>query len=381
MGRKAVLIIFIAVAAVVLTVSLIISLTGGLSMFRFSFNFGSRSFGAYTYPDSDLYSRGNAEIYTQGIEKLDISWLSDSVTVETHSGYMISVSEEKSEELNEDEKLCYLVRDGVLYIKFCSPKYEDWKLDKVKRLTVRLPASMGALKECVVCTVSANMYIKDIAADKFKLDSTSGDIQLSPQGKTGSIDAHSTSGSMEISATADSINGGSTSGSVRFSGEAQHIVFHSTSGSVTCGASVQSAALNSTSGSIGFTGKAETLNAGCSSGSIRVNGSFHKVQCSTSSGSIRFEGEVNEIKCSATSGGVSIDSGVCPSKAEVNTTSSQIRLTIPGDKGFTAYYHTISGRFNCDFPVRITDGRAVYGDGSAQFNLTSTSGNIVIKEK
>lgn len=374
MKRNVILIILLAAAAVIFTVALIIGLTGGFSMFRFHINFNSRTFSAYTYPDSDLYSRGNTELSTQGIEKLDINWLSDNVTIEKHSGSMISVSEEKSEALNEDEKLCYLVKDGVLYVKFCSPRNtREWELDKEKRLTVRIPESMGALQECRVETVSADMQIKKIAAEKFNLDSTSGSIQLSGEDLPNSNDG----GSVNISR----IYCRSTSGSIKVAGNAQNVELNSTSGDVAFAGTAQSAALGTTSGSLSFAGIANTLNAGSVSGSVKAAGQFGKVNCGTTSGSIIMAVEADDVKCSSTSGDVSLEFGVCPSSVDAHTTSGQIRLTVPGDKGFTANYYTTSGRFNCELPVNITDNRAVYGDGSAQFNLSSTSGNISIKQK
>ncbi len=383
MNKNVVRIILSAFAVIILTAVLIFGLTGGFNMFKFNFNFNFRTFGAYTYPDSDLYSKGNAEISADGIEKLDIDWISDSVKVETYSGSTISISESESEKLNEDEKLCYLVRDGVLHIRFWSPKKGQvkWGFDKKKHLTVLIPESVSGFKTCQVETVSANMSIKDIAADEFKLNSTSGDISLNAKGKANHINTGSTSGNIEIKATAESIDFESTSGTIRYAGEAQKIDGESTSGDIRCDASVKTAEFNTTSGNIIFEGKAETLNFESTSGDVTVNAQSNKIKCNTVSGSFVLNGEVNEIKCDASSGDVSIDSAVCPSKADVETTSGQIILTIHGDKGFTAMHDTTSGKFSCDFAVKTSEHKAVYGDGSAQFNLSSTSGDIMIKEK
>jgi len=62
MKRYVVLIVLLAVVAVVGIAAWIIGLTGGFPMFRFHFNFNARTFDIYTYPDSDLYSKGNAEL-------------------------------------------------------------------------------------------------------------------------------------------------------------------------------------------------------------------------------------------------------------------------------------------------------------------------------
>lgn len=384
MSKNVVRIVLSAVAVVVLSVILIIGLTGGFEMFKFNFNFNihSKTFGSYNYPDSELYSRGNAEISADGIEKLNIDWISDSVKVETHSGSMVSISEIESEKLNDDEKLCYLVKDGVLYIKFFSPKdWKGWELKKAKQLTVLLPESMGVLKDCTVNTVSANMSVKDIASDKFKLESTSGDIFLNAKGKSEHINIDTTSGNIEISVAAESVDCESTSGTIRYSGEVQKIDCDSTSGDIQLDASVKKVEMNTTSGKIEFAGKADELYAHTTSGDIAVSARVNKVKCDTNSGLITFGGEVYEIISDSTSGDVNIESGVCPNKIDVETTSGQITLTLPGDKGFTAYYDTLSGDFRCDFSVKISNNKAVYGDGSAQFNLSATSGDITIKSK
>jgi len=370
MKRYVVLIVLLAVVAVVGIAAWIIGLTGGFPMFRFHFNFNARTFDIYTYPDSDLYSKGNAELSAQGIEKIDVNWIADRVTIEKHSGQMISVSETKSEELNEDEKLCYLVKDGVLYIKFCSPKKARyWELNKEKRLTVRIPESRGALKECRVDAVSADMLIEEIAAEEFKLESASGDIRLSAENLPDGAGAIS------------GIYCKSSSGSIKVAGNAQRVNLQSVSGSIAFAGTAQTAALSTTSGSIGFAGNANKLDAGSVSGTIKAAGQFSKVNCGATSGSIILAVDAEEVKCGSTSGDVTLEFGVCPSSVDAYTTSGQIRLTVPGDKGFTAYYHVSSGRFNSELPVTITDNKAVYGDGSAVFNLSSTSGNISIKQK
>jgi DUF4097 and DUF4098 domain-containing protein YvlB len=374
-------IIVSAVVILVLTAILVIGLSGeGLNMFNFSF----KTF-AYTYPDSNQYSKGNAEVSVEGIEKLDIDWITDSVKVETHSGNTISISEFDSEKLEEDEKLCYLVKDGVLHIRYWSPKKGlqfGWNFTKQKHLTVLIPESIaGSFTDCTVETESASMSIKDIASGKFKLDSTSGNIKLIAKGQSKTIIADSTSGNIEISATTENITCESTSGWINFTGEAQTLDCGSTSGDIKSDASVKKARFDTTSGNIRFSGKADEVRAESNSGDIVLNAKINKVNCDTNSGTTTFIGEVNEISCEATSGDISITSDVCPSKINADSTSGDIALKIPGDKGFTASYSTTSGDFSCDFAVKSSGSKAVYKDGSAQFNLSSTSGDIFVKEK
>lgn len=311
MKKAAIVRIIIASIALVILISiLIVGLTGeGFRMFRFKFG----GFSNYSYADSDLYNVGDASISTEGINELDINWIEGSVKVITHSGSEISIFESNAGKFNEDEKLRYLVKDGVLYIKYCAPRqlFTFGRLiSYVKNLTVYIPEGETVLlRTLTVDTVSADVIINDIYADEIKLNCVSGDIKGDLSGTIEKLTAKTVSGNINIKAASDTVN---------------------------------------------FT---------------------------SISGDIIYNGGASDIDCNNVSGNVKVETDICPSRANLKTVSGNIVMSIPENKGFTASYSVVSGDFNTSFATVNSKKQAVYGDGSAEFNLKAVSGNITIKRK
>ncbi len=225
-------IVFASIAIVILTSVLVLGLSGGFSgMMGFSFG------GMYSYADYELYSAGDASVATDGIERLDIGWIAGGVNITTHNGSEILVSESNSDRLEEDEKLRYLVKNGVLYVKYWAPR----KFFSVKRLvtpgkqlTVSVPESKYDLLNTVdIDTVSARIELSGIAANEFKLNSVSGAVSASLEGRSESISAKTVSGAVYIKGVSDYVELNSVSGGLMCEGEIVRLKGKNVSGAVT----------------------------------------------------------------------------------------------------------------------------------------------------
>ena len=91
---------------------------------------------------------------------------------------------------------------------------------------------------------------------------------------------------------------------------------------------------------------------------------------------------INKIDCEMfnlvyTSGGINLKFNTA-TYVKVFGTSGTQTITLP-DSGATVHYHVTSGSFRCNRDGREEDHLIVIGDGKAEFNLSVTRGNVVIK--
>lgn len=105
-----------------------------------------------------------------------------------------------------------------------------------------------------------------------------------------------------------------------------------------------------------------------------------KLDINTVSGNLRADGEISELESDSVSGDITVSSAVPLKKLDCDSTSGDIRLTIPKNSGFTLEADTVSGSISCELPtVSESKNRRVCGDGSAEFETDTVSGDLVIK--
>lgn len=167
-----------------------------------------------------------AQIAVSDIRKIEVDWISGSVTVRRAEGDSI----EFSEDYQGDEKyrLRYSVENGTLYIQACQSG-TVLNIPK-KALTLSLPDAL--YQELKLSVGSAKLTLSDVRADELELDSISGDIELarveaselkidtasgSIRGQSltvSELEVDSVSGNAELEGIFDSVDANTTSGSV-----------------------------------------------------------------------------------------------------------------------------------------------------------------------
>ncbi len=105
-----------------------------------------------------------------------------------------------------------------------------------------------------------------------------------------------------------------------------------------------------------------------------------RLDIDTVSGEVNAEGEISELESDSVSGDITVSSAVPLEKLDCDSTSGNIRLTIPKNSGFTLKADTVSGDISCGLPaVSKSKNRRVCGDGSADFETDTVSGDLIIK--
>ena len=113
-----------------------------------------------------------AQIAVSDIRKIEVDWISGSVTVRRAEGDSIEFSEDYQGE--EKYRLRYSVENGTLHIQVCQSG-TVLNIPK-KALTLSLPDAL--YQELKLSVGSAKLTVSDVRADELELDSISGDIEL-----------------------------------------------------------------------------------------------------------------------------------------------------------------------------------------------------------
>lgn len=170
---------------------------------------------SYTYDDAESYTSGGTRLPADGIDKIQINWLSGQVEITVHDGTDIYFSETSSEELVPENQMRYLAKGDKLSIQYCASRrnISSWFSSMPsKKLTLSLPASL-ALDVLEVESVSGSVEMDGggLWARELSLESVSGEITAVNVGGR-KLYVSTVSGSVDITGAFDNVDGESTSG-------------------------------------------------------------------------------------------------------------------------------------------------------------------------
>lgn len=96
----------------------------------------------------------------------------------------------------------------------------------------------------------------------------------------------------------------------------------------------------------------------------------------TVSGRMDLSGQYTALNLESVSGRLNVISDTAPIEIDAETVSGDIDITIPDERGFTASFDTVSGSKNCGFAAASRKEDLIYGDGSAEYDFETVSGDI-----
>jgi lia operon protein LiaG len=145
---------------------------------------------------------------------------------------------------------------------------------------------------------------------------------------------------------------------------------------------------NSVSGEVDIsTGlKADEISAHTTSGDVQADDlECNDFNCTSVSGKLDLSGSVaNRIDVNTVSGDADISLNDQADRIKVNGVSSEVTVTLPRGTEFRFEYDTVSGDFNCDFPVYTQGGkndRSGYTSDGAdmEIDIDTVSGDLNIR--
>ena len=259
----------------------------------------------YTYENADKYTAGDADI-TGAIRALDIGWVDGSVDVVYHAEDRVLLRETAARPLGEDVRLRWWLDGDTLRVRYAAPGLRfSFSLDK--RLTLTLPERL-ALDSVDISTVSGEIGLPGLKADRVTLSSVSGDQALELPGRASAVAMSSVSGGLRADiAETPELSMASTSGRISarvpVSGR---IKLSTVSGAVSLGTgTAEDISLATTSGSVtaalpgtpGFTAELTTVSGRVDAAMpLSKDGNTYtcgngegRVRASTVSGNVRLE--------------------------------------------------------------------------------------------
>lgn len=114
---------------------------------------------------------------------------------------------------------------------------------------------------------------------------------------------------------------------------------------------------------------------------LSVLSSVNSIDIDTVSGNIDLScADVDDLSIDSTSGSIKITLDKAK-KLDIDSISGETDLYISESLGFTLNFSTVSGDVSCSLPSTIENDKYVYGDGSLDIDIDSTSGDVFIQKK
>lgn len=310
---------------------------------------GLPSLSKFVYDNADKYTMGNADLEAEGIKSIEIDWVSGEVKVGYHLEDTVVISETANKNLNDNTTMYYYVDGDTLRVKFAkSGKTIPTRLEK--ELTVWLPEGME-LEEVEVDSISADVNVSGLVAERATVDTTSGDIVFGDVTCSGKVEFDTTSGDMtaDLGGNLSSFSADSVSGDMEFSL-----------------AAVKEVELDSISGRI----------------QLSTETSPDAVSAETTSGDIHLTlPGAGKLTLGSTSGEVKLALQSPPDELSVDTVSGDVLLCLPKDADFTVRLDTVSGSLDSELAMKKKGDDYIFGAGAKRYDVDTTSGDLIIEGK
>lgn len=324
-----------------------------LSACSFSVNDINIVNGVYKYDHADEYLAGGTSLPAAecaSVDSIRVGWVRGNVEIVTEEGEgaVIAFEESSDKEISEDYALRYVIKDGLLDIRFCKNGVSVGKSNQDKKLILRLPASME-VKTLDVNLASAKVTTAPLSVEEMTLNTASGAASLSLKACRELI-INTASGA--VTATVD---GGLSR--LKASGASGRM-------DLTVGGDLTAADLNTASGAVTLTvsGEIGTVDSDSASGDLTLTAAgLHKLNADSASGKVRVTASAFD-------------------QLDVDTASGAVTLTLPSLPGFTMKYTTASGKLDSDVEMKQTGKTYVCGDGSGRISVNTASGDLILRK-
>ncbi len=283
---------------------------------------------SFTYRDADKYTMGDAELSTGEISSIEIDWISGEVNVAYHTKDTVVFSETANKTLNDNTTMYYFVDGDTLRVKFAkSGKRVSSKLSK--ELTLYLPEGME-LDEVVIDSISADINVSGLSAERASIDTTSGDIVFEDAALSEQAKFDTTSGDITAKLTA-----------------AKNVEIDSTSGEI----------------------------------QLTVEEAPDMISTDTVSGDVELTiAGAENLELDSTSGQIKLSAAKAPDALSADTVSGDVILFLPEDSDFTVNWDSVSGSIESDLAMKKEGDSYIFGKGTKKYDVDTTSGDLDIKK-
>lgn len=294
------------------------------------------------YENSDNYQIGNFTFNKDEIEKANIYWESGTINLSTNDSENFNVAE-SGKNLKDEQKLHYIIENKVLTIHFCGSGYVGSIFSDSKILSLNLPKDIDINVEIGSGKINAN----SIFANDINFSSGSGEIEIENL-QANMLNVDFASGSVEINKIECKSD----------------VIIEGSSGDI----EIESVVANK-------------CHLETSSGEIEVDNVkvTSKVTASAISGNIEIESiETTNVDIRTESGSPKLSIKRCENGL-ISAKSGNIQITLLNNFGAKIKSTQKSGSFKTNLNYQTVDDYKVFNNGNSILDLSTTSGNIVVK--
>ena len=169
------------------------SLSGcGRGLLGLDLGFGN----SFVYDHAGKYTAGDGVI-DETVKKLDIDWLSGSVSVVAGKGDSVLIREAAGGKIDKDMRVHWWLDGTTLRVKFCASGLKPRIYHGKKDLTVTVPETLS-LSAISVDSASAEVSVLGASMDELSVDTASGAIRVDTDCGLESLRTDSASGEQDI---------------------------------------------------------------------------------------------------------------------------------------------------------------------------------------
>lgn len=136
------------------------------------------------------YDSGNAEVDVGSIKEIEVNWKSGDIILNEYDGDKIKIEEKSEKELNDNERLKYLSKNGKLIVRYDEYINNEKNTTMInKELTIYIPkTNRHLINEVKVNTINSDIKVYTNNVDVIKVDSINGNIDISGRYKNMEVD-------------------------------------------------------------------------------------------------------------------------------------------------------------------------------------------------
>lgn len=151
----------------------------------------------YLYENADQYTAGGAEL-AEPVKNLNIDWFDGEVRILTDTADTVRVTETADGEISDRMRLRYWLDGDTLRVRYAAPVavLKSFATGG-KVLTVTLPAGTE-LDQLTVSAASATVTTDQLTAEKVKITSSSGDVDVNASGDLKALEISTSSGNFHV---------------------------------------------------------------------------------------------------------------------------------------------------------------------------------------
>lgn len=136
------------------------------------------------------YASGNAELDVGSIKEIEVNWKSGDIILNEYDGDKIKIEEKSGKELNDNERLKYLSKNGKLIVRYDEYINNETNSEMLnKELNIYIPkTNRHLINEVKLNTINSNIKIYTNNVDGVQVNSINGSINISGKYKTLEVD-------------------------------------------------------------------------------------------------------------------------------------------------------------------------------------------------